>query len=106
MSEINYQQAQVNWVSLFAPGFPEPTAIEKTSNNYWDGETKEQYLDKSKFFLTHAYILHGKWYERGRIGWWWDSKEIMDRDKWLAQYEKMLTQTKPDTVLTMIECTF
>lgn len=103
MSRYNYQQAKINWYGLFSPGFPTPTTYEKAMNDYWDGETKEQYMERSHFFLTHAYILHGKWYERGKIGWW-QHGEYMDRDKWLAQYEKMLTQVKPNTVLTTIEC--
>lgn len=104
MAEYGHNQAHINWHTMFSPGFPAPTMHEKAMNNYWEGETKEQYMGRSRFFLTHAYILHGKWYERGRIGWWEDDDSIIDRDKWLAQYEKMLTQTKANTVLTTIEC--
>lgn len=105
MSDVNYQQAQVNWIGMFDSSIGGPKPSEKLANDYWEGETKEQYIERKRMFLTHAYILHGKWYERGKIGWWQKDSNIIDRDKWLAQYEKMLTQVKPNTMLTTIECT-
>jgi len=105
MSEVNYRMARSDWVTMFDPSLGKPTPSERLKYDYWDGETKEQYLDRQRMFLTHAYILNGKWYERGKIGWWPLDLHLMDRDKWLAQYEKMLTQVKPDTILTAIECT-
>lgn len=105
MAECKRKEFHVSWHMMFSPGFPEPTAHERACNDYWDGETKEQYMERSKFFLTHAYILHGKWYERSKVGFWKVEKyNTVERYKWVAQYEKMLTQVKPNTVLTTIEC--
>jgi len=72
--------------------------------DFWPDETRQQYLDRRKLFMTHAYVLHGKWYERCSIDWWNNVYDIMDRDKWIEQYMTMLKQIKPNTVLTTIEC--
>jgi hypothetical protein len=70
----------------------------------WQGETKEQYFERQEYFLTNAFILHGKWHERGKIGWWSEPHPTMDRQKWIDKYQKMLTEVKPNTVLTTVEC--
>ena len=74
--------------------------------DFWPDENKKQYLDRKKLFMTHAYVLHGKWYERCSIDWWNHVNDLMDRDIWIEQYMTMLQQVKPDTVLTTIECNF
>lgn len=75
-----------------------------TLYGYWQGETKEQYMERQELFMTSAYILRGKWHEREEIGWWSESRPAMDRQKWIDKYQKMLTEVKPNTVLTTVEC--
>jgi hypothetical protein len=102
--QIGERNARINWpkiVNSKSTGFTKNMLYD-----YWQGETKEQYIERKKLFLTHAYILHGKWHERCKMGWWsdLDSSDTPDRQVWLDKYNKMLRQVKPNTVLTTVEC--
>jgi hypothetical protein len=102
--QIGERNAWINW-----PKIVNSKSTDFTKNmlyDFWQGETKEQYIKRQQLFLTHAFILHGKWHERGKIGWWsdLDSSDTSDRQVWLDKYAKMLRQVKPNTVLTTVEC--
>lgn len=51
-----------------------------------------------------AVVKDGKWYERGKMGWWGVVTERKDPDKWGAELKKLLENLPPDTLLTMFDC--
>lgn len=71
----------------------------------WKDELPDDYMARKSRFLTHAYIHRGKWYERGRVGWWGKCEgDVVPIDEWLKQYKEMLRSLKDDTTLTHITC--
>lgn len=103
IAQIGRRNAEINWPKM-AQGCSATPDQNRMLFDYYSDETKIQYVDRKSLFMTHAYILHGKWYEKGKIGWWGETEEEMDREKWVAQYAKMLREVKPNTVLTTIDC--
>jgi hypothetical protein len=106
MSQYGGEQAIVDWCRMFN-SIDDPRCDASTRTllyDYWQGESKLMYMERKELFMTHAYILNGRWHERGKVGWWGDTSEEMDRDKWIAKYKKMLTQVKPNTVLHTLDC--
>lgn len=102
MLRLNADQAMVDWIRIQNSHFSD--CGKSMVYDYWAGETKEQYMERKTLFMTSAYVLRGKWFERGKMGWWSQPEDCMDREKWINQYTKMLQQVKPDTQLTTIEC--
>lgn len=102
MSRFSADQAMVDWIRMQTSDLSD--YVKATMYDYWVGETEQQYKNRKALFMTSAYILRGKWFERDKIGWWSQSIDLMDREKWIDQYTKMLQQVKPDTQLTTIEC--
>ena len=102
--QIGERNALIRWPKIKNADCPD--FMRGNVNGVWEGETKEQYIERQRLFMTHAYILHGKWHEREKIGWWseTDNFDCMDRQKWIDKYQKMLMQVKPNTVLTTVEC--
>ncbi len=71
----------------------------------WRGErTKEEYFKKHNQFTTFAYVLDGKWYERGKMGWWAHVSDEINWQEWANQYAAMLKSIKGNTMLTTIDC--
>jgi len=100
MSIHAHDQAAVDWIRL-------QTYSDKQKRlvfDWWPGETRRQYINRKRVFHTHAYVYRGKWYERGKIGWWGSVTEEIPAEKWMEQYAEMLTSLKDDTVLTTVMC--
>ncbi len=103
MSRFSTDQAMVDWIRIQSN--PElSNYVKGTMYDYWAGETKSQYMGRKELFMTPAYILRGKWFERNKAGWFTDNFDCVDREKWIDQYREMLTQVKPDTTISTIEC--
>lgn len=51
---------------------------------------------------THAVIKDGKWYERGRMGWWAIVHD--EKDTWNAEFTKLLDNVSDDTLLSVYDC--
>lgn len=71
---------------------------------WFQGETRQQYINRQSKFTTHAYVLDGKWVERGLIGWWTDIEASISSEKWMEQFAEMLTSIKNDVVLSVVDC--
>ena len=102
ISRVDASDAMVNWTRMINGDYS--YYVKNMMYDYWENESKEEYIYRKSLFMTSAYILHGKWYERGTIGWWAHVDNEIPYDKWIEQYEDMLKKVKPDTVLTTIEC--
>jgi hypothetical protein len=68
------------------------------------GMTREQYLDASEAFTTFAVLKDGKWYERGKMGWWACVSNEKAADEWQAEFNKLLESLPPETRITVVDC--
>lgn len=51
-----------------------------------------------------AVVKEGKWYERGKMGWWAVVTDEKDKDVWSEEVKQLLASLSPDTLLTMYDC--
>ena len=51
-----------------------------------------------------AVVKDGKWYERGKMGWWAVVTDEKDKDAWHEEVKLLLASLSPDTLLTMYDC--
>ena len=51
-----------------------------------------------------AVVKDGKWYERGKMGWFGVVTDEKDKDAWSEQVKQLLASLHPDTLLTMYDC--
>jgi hypothetical protein len=66
--------------------------------------TEQEYIQKAanRAISTHAVIKDGKWYERGKMGWWaFVSNEKADWDK---EFAALLDSVDDDTLLSVWDC--
>lgn len=66
--------------------------------------TKEEYIAsaRAKAISTFAILKDGKWYERGKMGWFgMTSDENLD---WNKEFNKLLDSLPEDTLLTVVDC--
>ena len=53
---------------------------------------------------TFAILKDGRWYERGKMGWWACVADEKDPVKWDAEFWKLIDQTSDDTLLSVVDC--
>lgn len=51
-----------------------------------------------------AVVKEGKWYERGKAGWWGVVTDAKTPEVWDAELKKSLESLSPNTLLTMYDC--
>lgn len=51
-----------------------------------------------------AVVKDGKWYERGKMGWWAVVTDDKIKEVWDAELKTLLEGLSPDTLLTMYDC--
>ncbi len=54
--------------------------------------------------VTFAVVKDGKWYERGKMGWWACVSDEKDRNDWHAEFYAMLNELPDDTLLSLYDC--
>lgn len=102
----NRKNAEEAWAKY------EAECAEKGSENvegYWSynirkGETKEQYIARNSAFTTFGVLMDGKWYQKGKMGWWAAVHDEKDPDIWEREFKALLEKVPDDTLLTVIDC--
>jgi len=51
-----------------------------------------------------AIIKDGKWYERGKMGWWACVSGEKEAGDWSKEFEKLLNEVPEDTMLSVYDC--
>lgn len=54
--------------------------------------------------VPFAYVLDGKWHERGSMGWWGCVSNERDALGWIGQWERDFDALPPDALLTLVDC--
>ena len=66
--------------------------------------SKEEYIQKrvDSSISTFAVLMDGKWYEKGKIGWWAVVSD--EKGDWAKEYSKLLDSVSDDTLLSVYDC--
>lgn len=55
-------------------------------------------------FSTFAVLKDGKWYERGRMGWWAIVSDEKGQDAWNRELASLVENLPDETTLTVVDC--
>ena len=68
-------------------------------------DTFESFIKKrDKFPSTFAVLKDGKWYEKGKMGWWGITTNEKPEDQWNTEFQKLIEDLPDDTLLTIVDC--
>lgn len=68
--------------------------------------TAEQYAEEVSLANTRTFAVlkDGKWYERGKMGWWASVSSDIGEKEWNQKYQELLDSLSDDTLLTVVDC--
>ncbi len=66
--------------------------------------TEEEYVQRARnnAITTFAVLMDGKWYERGKMGWW--AMVADEKSDWDVEFSKLLDSVSDDTLLSVYDC--
>jgi len=67
---------------------------------------RERYIQnaRNKAGTTFAVLKDGKWYERGKMGWWACVSDEKDAETWTSMFANLIDGLPDDTQLTVVDC--
>lgn len=70
------------------------------------GYSREAYVEKcmNSVMVPFAVLKDGKWYERGRMGWWAMVSDEMEQDDWNTKFQQLIADLPKDTLVTAVDC--
>lgn len=91
---------------------PGRVALSKSANRdmLWASDavlvSREEYIQQARDHacITFAFVKDGKWIERGEMGWFGMSTDLVDQTDWVNQVNNMLDQLPDDTLITLVDC--
>ena len=66
--------------------------------------SRSEYIDRATPFTPFAYILDGKWFEKGDMGWWGMVRDEMPEEEWNDHFAAILSQRPGDDWITVVDC--
>lgn len=88
-------------------------AIQKDDDLRWAddvgeefGCTEDEHAEKARdrAISTFAVVKDGKWFEKGRMGWWACVSDEKEQDIWNREVAKLLDSVSSDTLLSVYDC--
>lgn len=67
-------------------------------------ESREQFLDRTASIATFAIVKDGKWYEKGKMGWWGFASDEKDPKDWNKEIKSLLDGIPDDTMISLYDC--
>lgn len=64
----------------------------------------QKWIDAALPFTTFAVIKDGKWYERGKMGWWAVVHDEKQREEWDRELTRLIEETPDDKWLSIVDC--
>lgn len=65
--------------------------------------TEDQFVAKQNHeFSTFAVLMNGKWYEKGKMGWWACVSE--EKDDWGAEFKTLFDSLPDDALISVYDC--
>ena len=68
-----------------------------------DSAMKKDILPEDLYKSTFAIIKDGKWYEKGKMGWWACVSNEKDQEVWDAEFRKMIDELPDDALLSVYD---
>lgn len=72
--------------------------------DYMVGRDEYIRLQKLEAFSTFAVVKDGKWYERGKMGWWACVSDEKETEAWTEEFTKLIEGLPEDTMLSVYDC--
>ena len=68
--------------------------------------TLEEFVERKRndAFATFAVIKDGKWYERGKMGWWACVSDEKDGGDWNKEQQDLLADVDDDELISIYDC--
>lgn len=78
----------------------------------WDSSPDDYLISRDEFVqrarqragISFAVLMDGKWYERGKMGWWAMVSDAMAEEEWDKQVSELLDSLPDDTLLSIYDC--
>ena len=86
---------------LGSPGVFDNSAEEGTCNQAFK---KDIDFEQMEAFPTFAVVKDGKWYEKGKMGWWAMVADEKDQHTWEEEFKKLLAEVDDDTLISIVDC--
>lgn len=64
----------------------------------------EEYIQSVPALSTFAVLHKGEWYERGSMGWWGIVSDEKSTEEWDRQFDALLRDMDPDTIIAVVDC--
>jgi hypothetical protein len=70
------------------------------------GGGREAYVGRAirDAICTFAVVKDGKWYERGKMGWWACVADEKDGGDWAGEVRKLLDSVSDNTLISVYDC--
>ena len=69
-----------------------------------EGQTRSQYIACRAECIPFAIVKDGKWYEKGKMGWWGMVSDEQLGVDWHSQAKMLMEDLPDDTLLTIVDC--
>jgi hypothetical protein len=68
--------------------------------------TREEFVAKkvSSTYTPYAFVMDGKWYAKGKMGWWAMSTDLKEQKDWDEEVCKLIEGLPDDTELWLYDC--
>lgn len=68
--------------------------------------SREKYIDNARktALSTYAVVKDGKWYEKGKMGWWGMSSDEVTQEEWNDKFMELINSVPEDTQFTIVDC--
>lgn len=67
-------------------------------------ETLWSNIDIEKLRIPFAILKHGKWYEKGKMGWWAMVSNEKSQNVWDKEVKQLIADIAPDTPVYIYDC--
>lgn len=102
MTKEKHERAEREWAAHEAGAMKD---IDYICGDIRKGDTKETYMGRNAVpDSTFAVVKDGKWYERGKMGWWAVVIDEKDAEQWAFQFQTLVQSLPPQTLLTVVDC--
>lgn len=68
--------------------------------------SRAEYIDNAgnRSFIPYAIVKDGKWFSKGKMGWFGMSRDDVPQHEWNKKVSEMILGLPDDTLLTLVDC--
>ena len=74
----------------------------KTKNENYVNITKKKNILNLREIIPFALIINGKWYEKGKMGWWGFVSDKKEENEWEDEFRQLIDKLPNETELSAI----